>query len=265
LSGIVGLLNKFYHTDDDGNTGWMQGIEAGDFATPAKCKSNGGYQWYCQIADGGNMVQSGCGCTAAQIAAGSSSQNEGCGGKDVFSRRTRNLLSDQKRKLTVPKTCAKDLVEGGAPFNLPIPQTGTKGSLGDGISATWSWNYTCPEGQTPFHNATIDGVLAGDYSEIMEDWQVECTSYQIAFQCCTSACACHDPVAGLGSGASTAIAQDTATGTASSSTTIAAASAAVVAVAAVGAVAVLASRRKAHDEQENELHAALTTDGYTSL
>lgn len=62
-----------------------------------------------------------------------------------------------------PTTCAKGLVDGGDGFLATDITNG--GALGDGINAPYNWNYTCPDGERPFHNMTV----TGDYHRAVAD------------------------------------------------------------------------------------------------
>lgn len=134
--------------------------------------------------------------------------------------------------------------------------------MGDGTSAPYNWNYTCPGGESPYHNMTI----TGDYHQVEGQWQVECTEHQIAFQCCTDDCACHDPVV-THDGATSSTNDVAATSNAEPSTTSSVAVpavASVVGLAAVGGVVV--ARARGCLEQRDELQVALSSDtGYAEL
>ena len=100
---------------------------------------------------------------------------------------------------TATASCPKGLVEGGVAEDFMRKDIKGGGSMGDGNNAPYTWKYTCPDGEKPYHNKTI----TGDYEEVLDQWQVECTQQQISFQCCTKNCTCHDPVDSTSTAAST--------------------------------------------------------------
>ena len=112
-------------------------------------------------------------------------------------------------------------------------------------------------------------TVTGDYAkvEVEEQWQVECTEHQIAFQCCTDDCVCHDPVVSAAATSSTndiAFARDTTTDTGDSPTSSVAADIVVSAVglAAVAGVGVFAMQRSANNnpiDRRDALQVALSS------
>jgi hypothetical protein len=197
--------------------------------------------------------QSGCGCTPGNFDNG----NGYCTGTNVF--RQRRQLS------TTSKTCAEGLVEGGDGFDN-AKDIKNFGPMGDGNNAPYNWNYTCPDGESPYHNMTI----TGDYEKVEDQWQVECTEHQIAFQCCTDQCDCHDPVVSAATPTSStneiASASGAKDGDSSTSAAVLAGVASVAGLAIVGGVAAMA-RKHDRKNQRDELQVSLSSGGagYASL
>ena len=111
-------------------------------------------------------------------------------------------------------------------------------------------------------------TTTGDYHQVEEQWQVECTEHQIAFMCCTPDCKCHDPVdtSGKDDDPNDISDRSPASGTTTSSSIAITVGVVGSSMAVLGALGLAAyGRRRTVNEEEQQLGELLTEDSINSL